>query len=151
MKEVVILVGMPGSGKTHYCLAVLPQHVRLSQDEGPRHFAGVFAKYLRLLEAGTEQIVVDRTNPQATQRARFVAAARQQGYRVRIIHFDLPRGVCEQQIRQRGDHPTLDTQRMAQAIDRYLATLDAPQEGECDELLVVRPPQESRHDGGQSP
>ncbi|MCJ7544095.1 MAG: ATP-binding protein [Phycisphaerae bacterium] len=142
MKEVVILVGMPGSGKTHYCRTGLPHHVRASQDEGPRHFAGVFAKYLKLLEAGTEQVVVDRTNPMAAQRAQFVAAARQRGYRVRIIHFDLPRALCEQRIRQRSGHPTLDAGRMAQAINRYLATLDAPQREECDELLVLEPPGE---------
>ncbi len=141
MKEVVILVGMPGCGKTHYCRTALPQHVRASQDEGPRHFAGVFAKYLQLLEAGTEQIVVDRTNPMADQRGRFVAAARQRGYRVRIIYFDLPRTVCEQRIRQRSDHPTLDVRRMHQAINRYLTMLNVPQRAECDELLIVGPEQ----------
>lgn len=143
MKEVVILVGMPGCGKTHYCRTALPQHARASQDEGPRHFAGVFAKYLRLLEAGTEQIVIDRTNPMLAQRAQFAAAARQRGYRVRIVHLDLPRAACEQRIRRRSEHPTLTAGRMAQAINRYLATLDVPQQEECDELLVLKPQQGS--------
>ena len=141
MNEVVILVGMPGSGKTHYCQTVLPQHVRLSQDEGPRQFAGVFAQYLRLLEAGTERIVVDRTNPMVAQRAQFVGAARRRGYRVRIVHFDTPRAVCEQRIHDRPNHPTLDAQRMAQAISRYLSVLDPPTPQEADELVVVRPGQ----------
>jgi predicted kinase len=139
MKEVVILVGMPGSGKTHYCRTVLPDHVRVSQDEGPRNFPGVFARYLRLLEEGTERIVIDRTNPMAAQRAQFTAAARQRGYRVKIVHLDTSRADCEQRIRGRSSHPTLTAGRMGQAIHRYLATLTVPQEDECDELLVVRP------------
>jgi predicted kinase len=139
MKEVILLVGMPGAGKTHYCLKAMPEHVRLSQDEGPSHFAGVFSRYLQLLETGAERIVIDRTNPMARQRARFVAAARQHGYRVKIIYFDVPRLLCQQRIRDRTGHPTLDARRMAQAIDRYLATLDVPREDEGDELVVLHP------------
>ena len=41
MKEVMILVGMQGSGKTHYCRTVLPDYSRVSQDEGLKNFAGV--------------------------------------------------------------------------------------------------------------
>ncbi len=143
MKEVVILVGMPGSGKTHYCLTMLPEHVRLSQDEGPRLFAGVFRRYLQLLEAGVERIVIDRTNPIATQRAQFIAAARQSGYRAKIIYFDVPRDLCQQRISDRTSHPTLDAQRMDQAIQHYLNRLDVPRKEEVEELTVLRPKEEN--------
>jgi predicted kinase len=142
MKEVVILVGMPGAGKTHYCLTELAEHVRLSQDEGPRFFAGVFRRYLQLLEGGVERIVIDRTNPMAAQRARFVAAARQHGYRVKIIYFDVPHPLCQERIRDRTSHPTLDAKRMDQAIHHYLDKLDVPKKEEGDALIVVHPKQE---------
>jgi predicted kinase len=136
-KEVVILVGMPGCGKTHYCRTALPDHVRLSQDEGPHHFESMLARCRQLLEAGAERIVIDRTNPMAGQRAQFIAAARQHGHRTKIIHFDVPRQLCEQRIRDRTGHPTLGAKSMDQAIDRYLAMLNAPREEECDELVVL--------------
>jgi len=137
MKQVVILVGMPGAGKTHYCRTVLPDHVRISQDEGPRHFKGVLGRYQRLLTEGVERIVIDRTNPMRSQRAHFTELARVHGYRVRIVHLDVPRAVCEQRILGRKDHPTLDGRRMAEAINRYQSCLEAPVAEECDELVVL--------------
>jgi predicted kinase len=137
MKEAVILVGRPGSGKTHYCRTVLPGHRRVSQDEGPRRFKPLLAQYRALLELGIERIVIDRTNPMRAQRAQFVELARAKGYRVRIVHFDVPRDVCEERIRRRAGHPTLDETRMAEAIDRYEGVLDPPSGDECDELVIV--------------
>ena len=137
MKEVVILVGMPGAGKTHYCHTVLPEHVRVCQDEGPRRFKPLLAHYQRLLELGVERIVIDRTNPMQAQRTQFVELARMCGYRVRIVYFDLPRSLCEQRIAHRTGHPTLDSQRMAEAINRFESCLNRPTQEECDELIVM--------------
>jgi hypothetical protein len=35
VREVVILVGMPGGGKAFYCETVLPDYERISQDKSP--------------------------------------------------------------------------------------------------------------------
>jgi hypothetical protein len=40
-REVTILVGMQGSGKTWYCKKALPDYIPISQDEGPRTYQGV--------------------------------------------------------------------------------------------------------------
>lgn len=143
----MILVGMPGCGKTHYCLTALPDHVRLCQDEGPHRFERLFARYLELLDAGAERIVIDRTNPTAARRAQFADPARQRGYRVKIVHFDLPQQLCRQRISDRIGHPTLDAGRMDQAINRYFSVLNPPAPEECNELVVIGPGQAS----GQTP
>ena len=137
MKEVVILVGMQGAGKTHYCRAVLADYTRVSQDEGPRRFPGVLRHVRDLLEGGTKRIVIDRTNPLRRQREAFARLAREFDCRVRIIHFDVPRDVCEARILSRTDHPTLGPDRMREAIDRYVHGLDVPAEDECEELVVL--------------
>ena len=136
--RVVLLVGMPGSGKTSHCRTTLADHVRLSQDEGPRRFLALLARCVRLLEQGVERIVVDRTNPMRSQREAFIRLARARGCHVTIIHLDLPRDVCRDRILRRTDHPTLDCRRVDQAIGRYVDSLDPPEPDECDELVVVR-------------
>ncbi len=138
--EVVILVGMPGCGKTTYCRAALPGHARISQDEGPRSFDGVLRRLGEMLAAGAPLIVIDRTNPMRRQRARFTAVARRHGYRVRIVHFDVPEETCRQRIAARTGHPTLAAERMAEAIARYKSVLDVPAAEECDELAVLGTP-----------
>ena len=137
MKELVILVGMQGAGKTHYCRAVLADYTRVSQDEGPKRFPGVLRHVRELLEGGTRRVVIDRTNPLRHQRDAFARLAREFGCRVRIIYFDVPRSVCEARILGRTDHPTLGPDRMREAIDRYVHSLDVPTEAECDELVVL--------------
>ena len=93
-------------------------------------------RYEGLLDEGAERIVIDRTNPWRWQRERFAEAARERGYRVRIIHFDVPREVCERRIRDRTDHPTLPPERMHEALDRFETALEPPTKGESDVLQV---------------
>lgn len=138
MKELIILVGMQGCGKTHYCQSVLAGYARVSQDEGPGHFAGVLRCLCELMEAEAEQIVIDRINPLRWQRERFAALARTHGYRVKIIYFDVDRGLCEQRILTRKDHPTLAAEKMKEALNRFEKVLEKPTEDECDELQIVR-------------
>lgn len=137
-REVVILVGRQGAGKTHYCLTELADHHRISQDEGPRQFERLFRRYQKALAEGVVQIVVDRTNPTVARRNQFVYAAREHGYRVKIIYFDVPRQLCEQRIRDRKGHPTLSVEKMTEAINRYEQMLEPPTQAECDELIIIR-------------
>jgi len=138
MGEVTILVGRQGAGKTHYCRTNLPDHVRVCQDEGPARFESLLQHYRTLLERGVERIVIDRTNPRRQGRMQFARLARERGYRVRIVYFDVPREVCERRILQRPNHPTLQASQMHQAINRFESLLEMPTQDECDELVVCR-------------
>jgi predicted kinase len=137
-REVVLLVGMQGSGKTHYALTRLKSYIRLSQDQGPRTFEGVLRRLEALLEQGVQRIVIDRTNPKRHQRADFIAAARRHGCRTRIIHLLTPPELCRRRIIRRKGHPTLTADCMDQAIGTYLANFQPPQGDEADELQIVR-------------
>ncbi len=70
-REVIILVGMQGAGKTFYCQTVLSKYERISQDEGPRTYRGVVLRLGELLREGAPRIVIDRTNPMRHQRRQF--------------------------------------------------------------------------------
>lgn len=137
-RELVILVGMPGSGKTTYCQTVLTDYVRISQDDGPHTYHGVLRQLGELIFCDESRIVIDRTNPNRHQRHEFAAIAHQAGYRVKIVYFDIPEGTCLKRIRSRSGHPTLRADRMQKAMATYRANLTVPTAEECDELVIVR-------------
>ena len=86
--DAVILIGVPGAGKsTFYQQRFASTHVRLNLDELKSR-----AAELRLLREHIEQrrpFVVDDTNVRKVDRAPFVAAAREAGYRVTAYFFQL--------------------------------------------------------------
>lgn len=137
-RVLVILVGMQGSGKTHYCQTELSAHVRISQDDGPRTYPGIVRRLHELLMEGVPKIVIDRTNPMRAQRKEFAEMARSAGYYRRIVYFDVSEKICRNGILNRKDHPTLAEEKMEEAISKYRSRLDVPQAGECDELIVIR-------------
>ena len=114
-RELIILVGMQGSGKTCYCQKFLPNYQRISQDEGLRTFGNVVSRLHELLLEGAPKIVIDRTNPMRRQRKKFAEMARAAGYFLKIIYFDVPEEICRERIRNRKDHPTLSEDKMEQA------------------------------------
>jgi predicted kinase len=79
--EAVILVGIQGAGKsTFYEERFSGTHARINLDElkTRTHEQEVFADCLR----AKQSFVVDNTNMKATDRARYIPAARAAGYRV---------------------------------------------------------------------
>jgi predicted kinase len=86
--DAVILIGVPGAGKsTFYEQRFASTHVRLNLDELKSRAAEI-----RLLHECIERrrpFVVDDTNVRKVDRAPFVAAAREAGYRVIAYFFQL--------------------------------------------------------------
>jgi predicted kinase len=78
--EAVVLCGVQGSGKTTLCRERLGSHVRVSLDElgGRGREAALIEECLR----EGRPFVVDNTNPTAADRARYVAPARDAGFKV---------------------------------------------------------------------
>jgi predicted kinase len=135
-RELLILVGMQGSGKTYYCEHFLSDYGHISQDEGPRSYEGIVKKLHGMLIEGMPRIVIDRTNPMREQRKKFAEMGRSAGYFVRIVYFDIPEEICRERIRCREGHPTLSSDKMGEAIAAYKYRLDVPTADECDELAV---------------
>ncbi len=80
MAEVVVLVGVPGAGKTTlYRDRFAATHVRVDQK---RRLAAALAT--------GSSIVVDNTNPRRSDRAAIIEAARAHGARVVAYFFDVP-------------------------------------------------------------
>lgn len=91
--EAIIFVGLQGAGKsTFYRERFFATHLRISLDmlRTRRREALILDACL----AGAISFVVDNTNPARDDRARYIAAARQAGFRITGYHFDLAIAVC---------------------------------------------------------
>jgi predicted kinase len=87
--EAVMLVGVQGAGKsTFYRDRFFDTHVRINLDM-LRTRKREQQLLTACLEAG-QSFVVDNTNPQASDRAKYIEAARAKGFRVIAYFFDVP-------------------------------------------------------------
>jgi predicted kinase len=87
--EAVILVGVQGAGKsTFYRERFFDTHVRINLDM-LRTRKREQQLLTACLEAG-QSFVVDNTNPQASDRAKYIGSARAKGFRVIAYFFDVP-------------------------------------------------------------
>ncbi len=80
MKTAYIMIGIQGSGKSEFCRRYLPDAVRINLDtlktrnNEKRMIADCHARGV--------DYVVDNTNPTREERARYIPAAKAEGYRV---------------------------------------------------------------------
>jgi predicted kinase len=90
-REVVILVGLPGAGKsTFFRQRFAERHVHISKDDFPnnRRPSRRQAELIRGALAEGRSLVVDNTNASVEERAAAIAEARQHGARVIGYFFD---------------------------------------------------------------
>lgn len=80
MKKAYIMIGIQGSGKSEFCRRYLPDVERINRDtlktrnNEKRIIADCYARGV--------DYVVDNTNPTKEDRARYIPAAKAEGYRV---------------------------------------------------------------------
>ncbi len=90
--ECIILVGLPGSGKTSlYRDRFAETHLHVSKDlwpNAPQRERRQQARIAEALSAG-RSVVVDNTNPSAADRAPLIQLARSHGARVIGYFFDV--------------------------------------------------------------
>jgi len=88
--EVILLIGIAGSGKTIFCTKFLPNHTRISLDEVPNHDR---AKQAELIENGLlekQNIVIDDTNLTREIRSKHILIAKKYNAEIKAVFFDLP-------------------------------------------------------------
>lgn len=104
--KIIILMGLPGAGKTHLALEHFRDCVRISQDElGSRDACLVLAK--KAIEAGKD-VIIDRTNISIRQRRTWVNLAKYYGIKdIECIHVSTGPLECFERMMKRENHPTI--------------------------------------------
>lgn len=139
-KTIYVLIGPQGSGKTHWALNVLLAHnsriTRISQDDQGK--GGHLRMFQECIKAGIS-IVVDRMNFNSEQRYRYTQDARENGYDIVYVWFDIPKETCLCRLATRKGHPTisLDSDHNSM-LDFYFREFGMPCRDEYDEMLTIR-------------
>jgi len=125
--KVIILVGVPGSGKSTFCTKY-PRYKRISQDElGDRYMClSAFRAYL----SEGKNIIIDRCNINRFQRNLWINIAKEFGADLNCVNFVIDPKIAIKRIQERKGHPTIkeDTtlDKITQIVDNFTKTYEAP-------------------------
>jgi tRNA uridine 5-carbamoylmethylation protein Kti12 len=147
MKELIVLIGPAGSGKSTWAdnyrqltdekySVELRNCMIISQDEmGKEEHKRIFKDSL----AHFDTIIIDRMGFSKEQRLRYVTPAKEAGYRIKYVVFYVPRDVCFQRCIDRKDHPTIKNSHDAgNALNTFFKGFDFPEPSEgYDELIEI--------------
>lgn len=156
MKEIIVLVGPPGSGKTSLAKEYENNgYLRVSQDDQGKAHLSLFNIEIG---CGTQSIVIDRMNFNKQQRSRYLEPAKAAGYKTKIIVLHESSKTCLERMLKRENHPTvngiersytvndetgyvgeivnqeLKEQQAKSALHTFFKGYERPQEGEADEI-----------------
>jgi predicted ABC-type ATPase len=138
-KELMILVGPIGSGKTTFSKTLENDtSIRISQDEmGRKAYLEHFKAAIR---NEVPRILIDRQNFNKEQRERFIKPAREAGYCVTVFELKTNTATCIERVVTRVGHPTVvsgDVELAQEIVNRYLINYEAPTADEYDNLNIV--------------
>jgi predicted kinase len=132
--EAILLIGLPASGKSSfYKERFFATHVRISRDLLKTPYR--FQQMLQLCLETDQRFVIDNTNPAASERAPFIAAAHSRGFALHGYYFQSRVADClERNSRRNGDERVAEAAILSKA---KLLELPRLEDG-FDKLYYVR-------------
>jgi len=142
--ELMLTVGIPGSGKSTYTQKFHPNVERISMDDERERLCGTandmsrngevfnncFAKLNKVLSA-RQNVIWDATSWTRKARKVLIDSARKKGAVITIVYFDTPLELALQRNQIRDRHTPEDVIKM------FYSKLQAPKPYEYDRLVVV--------------
>lgn len=138
----VMLVGLPGSGKSTFASALAASHrswVVCSQDDvgGSRSkFENGLSAAGKHLARGAARIIVDRVNPKPEDRA-FLLGLVHNPADATAVYFDVPSEVCLHRVANRLGHPTIPYGKGQVAVKSMAKAMTPPRAKEKPERFAA--------------
>lgn len=139
-KEVLVLMGFPGAGKSTYAKEFCTGYQYVNQDTlGTRDVCIKVAA--EALEDGMS-VVVDRCNHNRDQRRYWIKLAQDFGVNVRCLYLAVDPEECIARICARRDHPTITQQmpveKKREIVAGFLKTFELPSLDEGFSEVILR-------------
>lgn len=138
MKQLILLVGPPGSGKSSKAYKIRDDEnfAYINQDSQGKEHLQLFNK--ALLER--QSIVVDRMNFNKEQRNRYLEPAKKQGYNTKIIVLHESYETCLNRCLKRIGHETIKDEVDAKsALNMFFAKYERVEDNETDVIERIWP------------
>lgn len=126
--EMIILVGLPASGKSTLC-SKFPNHIRINQDQlGNRNDCINATK--RAFQQGNS-VIIDRTNINKSQRRYFIDVAKDVNAKIYCIFLNTDALKCIDRAKTRKEHETLSCltnseEKIIEVINSFNKSLELP-------------------------
>jgi predicted kinase len=126
-REVVVLVGLPGSGKSTVAERLVEKgYTRVNQDDlGSRNKCkGIMVEAIK---AG-KKVIIDRVNFDRQQRQSWIDLAHKLGVvNVRCVWLKVDKDTCKTRVANRVNHPTIkDAETGNHVIDKFDKLFEEP-------------------------
>lgn len=125
--KIIVLVGIPGSGKSSFAKKYKKYKI-ISQDELKSRYMCLSAFRTYLKEG--KNIIVDRCNINRMQRTLWINIAKEFGAEIDCINFIINPEIAIKRIQERKEHPTIkeDTtlDKITQIVHNFINTYEAP-------------------------
>jgi bifunctional polynucleotide phosphatase/kinase len=92
LKEIVLLVGLPGCGKSTIVRNYFNNYRKISLDDikNKKKMMELYKEYI----IHGFQVIIDNTNYNIQNRKEFIDIAKQYGYKIKIIYLNIPFEIC---------------------------------------------------------
>lgn len=139
--KVVILCGLPGSGKSTF-RNKYPGYEYINQDElgNRRKCIGIFKTYLK----ANKNVIIDRTNINKMQRKIWIDLAKEFGVKeINCVFLKVDPEECIKRIHERKNHPTIkeleSLDKKKEIVYNFVKSFEMPEiEEGFDKILIIR-------------
>jgi len=131
--QILLLMGLPGSGKTTFMNQIIDQSKEKpinQQWQGISHdsfgklktkkdeYEKVLSSKIKLVSTGkAKHLIIDQVNATLEERQNIIS--RIIGLKCLFVYFDFNDSICINRIRERNNHPTLPPERAEKAVNFF--------------------------------